>query len=191
MGVGDELLVPERAAIDGERMEAPRVEPVRAHDERAPVDPEQTLRALDLRPGEHEQPPAPRRPAAHPPLPRKRVPPRGRRALVDPLEHQQFGAVEVADHRHSGRDPLRGLVERGEVVQVQHVRLGGAGSLERPRPGGDVHLVGLVVHGGEDRVRRVGTVLVGRVLRRVPGGEVHRHDVQPLVEGASVPPPRP
>ena len=39
----------------------------------------------------------------------------------DLLEHQQLGAVQVADDRDVRRDARRRLVDRGEVVQVQRV----------------------------------------------------------------------
>ena len=52
------------------------------------------------------------------------------RALLDLLEHQQLGAVQVADARDVGKAPLRGLVDGREVVEVQNVGVAGAGELE-------------------------------------------------------------
>ena len=43
------------------------------------------------------------------------------RVGLDRLEHQQLGAVQVADDRDAGRDARRRLVERRQVVQVQDV----------------------------------------------------------------------
>ena len=51
-------------------------------------------------------------------------------AVEDLLEHEQLGAVQVADDRHVGRDAGGRLVQRREVVQVQDVGPGGAASLE-------------------------------------------------------------
>ena len=92
-----------------------------------------------------------------------------------------------ADDRHVGRDPRGRLVQRREVVQVQHVGVGRAGGVERARPGVDVALVGGVVDGREDAVRRVGPVLVGRVHRRVAGGSKStRAHVEARVEARGV-----
>ena len=84
--------------------------------------PEQLLGARHLRLGQHDHalaapPPSARIRSAH-----------ARRAAsarvgLDRLEHQQLGAVQVADDRHVGRDPRGGLVQRRQVVQVQHVGL--------------------------------------------------------------------
>ena len=102
--------------------------------------------------GEQQQALAAPRPAAHPALPRLGVAPAGRRAVGDALEHEQLGAVQVADDRDVGRHARGRLVDRGQVVQVQDVGVGGARLLQRARPGGDVGLVGVVVEGGEDAV---------------------------------------
>ena len=95
-------------------------------------------RAVDLVRREHEQPLAALRPAAHPPRPRVGVRPVGG-AVDDLLEHQQLGAVQVADDRDVGRDARGRLVQRREVVQVQDVALRRR-PLARARaaPGGDV-----------------------------------------------------
>ena len=94
--------------------------------------------------------------------------------------------MQVRDDRHVGRDAGRGLVHGREVVEVEHVVVGGARRLERRRPGGDVPLVLVVVHGGEHAVGSVGPVLVGRVHRCVAGGEVDRVDVEARVEALGV-----
>jgi hypothetical protein len=49
------------------------------------------------------------------------------RLRLDLLEHQQLRAVEMPDDGHAGRDALGRLVERREVMEVQDVRVGGAG----------------------------------------------------------------
>ena len=102
------------------------------------------------------------------------------------LEHQQLGAVEMADDRHAGRDARGGLVDRVEVVQVQDVGLGRTGALERRGPGVDVALVLLVAHAREHLVGGVRAVLVGGLHRRLAGVEVDGDGVQPRVEGVRV-----
>ena len=94
------------------------------------------------------------------------------RVVLDRLEHQQLGAVQVADDRDAGRDARGGLVERRQVVQVQDVGVRRAGGLQRARPGRDLVLGVGVVERGEDAVGRVRAVLVGRVQRRVGGERV-------------------
>ena len=100
-------------------------------------------------------------------------PARGRSAR-DLLEHQQLGAVQVADDRDVRRDARRRLVDRGEVVQVQRVGIGGAGGGQSTRPCRHLTLVGVVVERGEHPVRGAGTVLVGRVQRRGPRRRIER-----------------
>ena len=90
------------------------------------------------------------------------------------LEHQQLGAVQVADDRDVRRDARRRLVDRGEVVQVQRVGVGGAGGGQSARPCRHLTLVGVVVERGEHPVRSAGTVLVGRVHRRGPRRRIER-----------------
>ena len=116
----------------------------------------------------------------------------------DLLEHQQLGAVQVADDRDVRRDARRRLVDRGEVVQVQRVGIGGAGGDQHARPCRDLTLVGVVVERGEHAVRGAGAVLVGGVQRRGPGRRVervgrgerrvegHRMDVEAGVEARGV-----
>ena len=95
---------------------------------------------------------------------------------LDRLEHQQLGAVQVADDRHVRRDPRGRLVDRREVVEVQDVGLARARVRERPRPGADLALEGGVVEAGEDLVGRARAVLVGGVHRRIgaPAGPAPR-----------------
>ncbi len=68
--------------------------------------------------------------------------------------------MQVADDRHTWGDPHRGLVDRGQVVQVQHVGARGADRMQRLAPGGHLALVLVVVERGEDAVRCVRPVLV-------------------------------
>ena len=44
-------------------------------------------------------------------------------AAVDRAQHQQLGAVQVADHRHVGERARRRLVDGRHVVEVENVRL--------------------------------------------------------------------
>ena len=100
------------------------------------------------------------------------------RLALDRLEHQQLGAVQVADDRHPGGDPCGRLVERRQVVQVQHVGVARRRRLQRARPGLDLLLGVGVVEQREAAVRRARPVLVGRVHRRVAPGIVHRPHVE-------------
>ena len=182
----DELVAPERGAIDPGGREARGVEAVRDDLAACRVDAEQRGRALALALGEQQQPLAALGPAPHPPRPCPRMGPVRRRARGDLLEHQQLRAVEVADHRHPGRDAGRRLVQRREVVQVQHVGPGGAGLGQGTAPRGDVLLEGRRADHREAGVRRARAVLEGRVHRRVARGEVDRDDLRAGVEGTGV-----
>ena len=103
---------------------------------------------------------------AHPLRPGRAVRPAAG-VVLDRLEHQQLGAVQVADDRHVRRDALRRRVDRRQVVQVQDVDLVGARARERARPRVDVVLEHVVVERGEDAVGRARPVLVGRVQRHL------------------------
>lgn len=119
---------PAAARIGGEHL---GVEPV-GQDEALPGGHvEQVRDPVELGVGEHDDPGAPRRPAAHALPPRLGEVPAGGGPLGDLLEHEQLGAVEVAEDGHPGSDPRRRLVERGEVVEVQDVRLARARPRER------------------------------------------------------------
>ena len=183
-----------RRAIDRERLEQLGVEAVGDLHAALGVDAEQALGAMDLVVGEHDQAPAALGPAPHPRLPFLAVGP-FRVPQLDRLEHQQLGAVQVADDRDVGRDPRGRLVQGREVVEVQDVGLGRARVRERARPRVDLALVGGLVEAGEDRVRRALAVLVGRVEGRIEGQRVGRRergrkvdgvDVEPAVEDARV-----
>ncbi len=158
------------------------------------IEPQELLRSGDLRLGEHDHALAAGRPAAHPVGPRRRVRPAARIG-GDRLEHQQLGPVQVTDHRHARRHSMSRLVDRRQVVQVQHVRARRADRLQRAAPGDDLALVLGVIQRGEDAVLRARPVLVGRVHRgigghRVGGAESGRHvqraHVEPGVELARV-----
>ncbi len=186
-----EVLVPELEPVDVAGLEDLRVEAVRDDDAAPRVDAEDALGPVDVRGREDDQPLAAPRPALHPLPPGLEVGPAAGRLL----EHEELRAVEVADDRHVGRDPLRRGVERREVVEVEDVVIGRAGFLEDVRPGVDLVLVGGVAECGEDAVGRALAVLVGPVHRRVGGHRVGgagrcRHvdgdDVQALVELARV-----
>jgi hypothetical protein len=82
------------------------------------------------------------------------VDPVHRRPGRDRLEQQEFGPVEMPDHRHIGGDTCSSFVERSKVMQVEDVGCGGTSLAQDPRPGGDQMLVGGVVDGGEDPVGR-------------------------------------
>jgi hypothetical protein len=111
---------------------------------------------------------------------------RPRRALFDGLQHQQLGPVQVGHDRHVGRHASGRLVQRGEVMQVQDVVLGGTGVDERAGPRGGVRLEAGVIDPGEDGVVGAGPVLEGRVHRRVTRVEVDRPHVEAVVEPARV-----
>ena len=79
------------------------------------------------------------RPAAHPVGPLLRVVPALGRALVDLAQHQQLGAVQVADPRDVREGALGRLVHRRQVVQVdagrRRPRRPRAAASPRRRPG--------------------------------------------------------
>jgi hypothetical protein len=88
-------------------------------------------------------------------------------AGLDVLEHQQLGPVQVGDDRDARGDALGRLVERRQVVEVEHVGAGGVRRREVSRPGGDLVLVGAVVQRAHDPIRRARAVLVGRMKRGI------------------------
>ena len=101
----------------------------------------------------------------------------------------------MAHPRHVREGSLGGLVDRGQVVEVQHVGRARARRGELALPGRDEPLVGVVVHAGEHAVGRARPVLVGgleggigreRVGSRGGGRVVERADLQPAVEGLGV-----
>jgi hypothetical protein len=92
----------------------------------------------------------------------------------------------MPDDRDVGRHARGRLVDRGQVMQVQDVGVGGACLLQRARPGLDVGLVGVVVEAGEDAIGGVRAVLVGRVHGRIAAVEAHRVDVAARVEARGV-----
>ena len=148
---------------------------------------EQPVDALVLARGERDQALAASGPRAHAPRPRRGVVPARGRPGLDLLEHQQLGAVDVADDRHVGRDARRGLVDRRQVMEVQDVGLARARLVEPLRP--EVHqpLVGGVVDAREDRVGSVLAILVGRMQRGLDGERVvDRAHVEAGVEVARV-----
>jgi hypothetical protein len=74
-------------------------------------------------------------------------------------------------------------VERREVVEVEHVRLGRARARQRVGPHVDEALVHLVPDGREHRVGRLRPLLVRRLERDpAPGRVVDRHHVDPVEE---------
>ena len=82
--------------------------------------------------------------------------------------------MQVADDRDARRDARGRLLERGEVVQVEGIGIGGAGGGQRARPCRDLTLVGGVVERGEHAVRSAGAVLVGWVQGHDPGRRIER-----------------
>jgi hypothetical protein len=176
-----------RSAVDRARHEGRRVEAVRHLHAAFGLEPEQLLAARDLALRQHDQPLARGRPAAHPLRPRLAVRP-APRVGRDRLEHQQLGAVQVPDHRNLRRHARRRLVDRRQVVQVQHVCVRRARGLQRPAPGGDLALERLGAELGEDPVLRVRPVLVGRMHRRVGRHRIGRRQRRGHVERAHVEP---
>ena len=184
--VVDQGMAPDGGPVDRARREALGIEAVGRDHAPARIDAQDAFGALELAVGEQQHALAAEGPAAHPALPRLGMGPARRRPVGDALEHEQLGAVQVADDRDVGRHARGRLVDRGQVVEVQDVGVGGARLLQRARPGGDMGLVGVVVEGGEDAVGGVGAVLVGRVHGRVAAVEAHRVDVAALVEALGV-----
>jgi hypothetical protein len=88
--------------------------------------------------------------------------------------------------RHIRERANRGLVHGREVVQVQHVGVGGTGLRQRPLPRGHQVLERLVVHVREDAVGRIGAVLERRVHRRVGAQRIRRVDGVGVVEAVDV-----
>ena len=185
-----DVLGPVGAAVDLARLEAPGIEAVGNLDALLVRHAEQALGAGVLAAGEHQQALATRRPAAQALHPGRRVRPALRLGL-DGLEHQQLGAVEVADDGHVGRDAGRGLVEGGEVMEMQHVGVTRPGGLQRARPRGHEVVGDVVAERGEDAVGRAGSILEGGVEGRVGeqrvggvegGGEVDGMQVEAAVE---------
>ena len=82
----DERLSKERCAIDVAADEDSRVEPVGEHDQPIWVNAEQPLGTRALRSGQHDEPVARVRPAAHPRGPRGGVCPARRRTVSDCLD---------------------------------------------------------------------------------------------------------
>ena len=188
------MAAPVRGVVEVARRERGRVVAVGHEHAAVGIEAQQLLRARDLRLRQHDDALAAGRPGAHPLRPRRRVRPA---AAVggDRLQHQQLGPVKVPDHRHARRHTDRGLVDRRQVVQVQHVRASRADRLQRPAPGDDLALVLVVIQRGEDAVRRSRPVLIRRMHRRIDRhrvgrrkrrGHVDRPHVQPRVELARV-----
>jgi hypothetical protein len=106
--------------------------------------------------------------------------------------------VELADDRDVRRNARRGFVERREMVQVQHIRLPRATTLELARPRHDLELVFDIVEHREDPIRCAGPIFEGRMQWSAPGQgretlglaarerriEINRPDI--TVEGARV-----
>ena len=183
----DQVAAPVREAVDRAAVEDGRVEAVGDLDAAVVGNAEQAIHALVLARRERDQPLAASGPLAHPPRPRLRVVPAGRRAGLDLLEHQELGAVDVAHHRHVGGHARRGLVDRRQVVQVQDVGLARPRLLQPLRPELHQPLVGGIVDAREDGVGGVLAVLVGRMHRRLDVERVvDRAHVEPGVEVARV-----
>ena len=113
----------------------------------------------------------------------------------DLLEHQQLGAVQVRDDRRAGEVARCGVVQRGEVVQMQHRGRMRRNPLQHPLPATCLVLGERGRERGEDPVRCVRPILVRRmhghrlghrVLPSSPrvdrGPEVGRHDGQATEE---------
>ena len=159
---------PEGAPVDRARLEQLDVQTVRQPDQALARHPQHRSGALHTRRRDHEARAAVR-PGAQPRRPALGVPPAGRRAVGDPLEHQQLGAMQLSDHRHLRRCARGGLVERSEMVQVQHIDTIGAGAGELAAPGAHLTLVVEVVDACEDLVGRAAPLLEGGMQRRGAG----------------------
>ena len=108
-------------AVDRPALEEVELDPARQLDDRPARDCEQ---AGDVsgRAGRDDQPRAGAGPATHPLLPGLREPPAGRSARLEDAQHRQLGAVQLPDHRQRRERATRGLVCRGEMVEVQQFR---------------------------------------------------------------------
>ena len=128
--VGEPRLARPRPAVEPGGVEA-----VGRPDDALGIHPEQVRHPPHRVGREHEQPLAAAGPAAHPLGPLGGVVPARRRPLVDLAQHQQLGAVQVADPRHVGEGALGGLVDRRQVMEVQDVgvRRARLGELRAPR----------------------------------------------------------
>ena len=77
----------------------------------------------------------------------------------DRVEHLQLRAVQVRHHRHAGQDRRRGVVDRGEVVQVQQPRARHADRIPRsasPTPPPSAHPAPATPTGTRGRARLPG-----------------------------------
>ena len=120
---------------------------------------------LGARAGRDDQPLAGARPPAHPLLPALREPPAGRRACLDRAQQRKLGAVQLPNDRHRREGAQRGLVRRGQMVEMKQLGARRAGTLERVRPDLDQPLVRVVVDRGEHAIGRARPVLVGGLER--------------------------
>ena len=123
-----------------------------------------------LHPGRRDdQPRAFVSPSAYPLRPLCRVRPLWWVGVGDPFEHQQLGSMELTDDRDVRSHPSGGLVERGEMVQMQHIRIPGSGVLERPRPCSNLQLVLVIIERREHAIGRADPILERRMQGRAPG----------------------
>ena len=156
----DQVLPPQRAAVDLARLER-RVEAVGDDGEAVVVEVEELRGAAGSLRRVRDEPVAPPSPAADALSPLLGVAPALGRSLGDPLEHQELGAVDVADHRDVGELAGGRLVHRRQVVEVEDVGVGGSRLVELARPSLDLELEALVVEAGEDGVLGSRPVLEG------------------------------
>jgi hypothetical protein len=108
-----------------------------------------------------------------------------RRPGSNRLEQQEFGPVEMPDHRHIGGDTCSSFVERSEVMQVEDVGCGGTCPLTRAQ---EATRCCRVVDGGEDPVGCARAVLVGRVQWGVSAQRVGGRERSGVVDGRDVKP---
>ena len=161
----DQVASPVGAAIDVEWLER-RVEAVGDEDEAGRIEIEQIGRANPALGAVDDDPLAPGSPPEDALRPLVGLLPMGGGSATDPLQHQQLGAVDVADHRDVRETAKRRLVDRRQVMQVEEVVRARSGVGQLAAPGLDVDLEGLIVEGREDGVGSIRPVLVGAVHRR-------------------------
>ena len=123
MGMVHESVSPEGLPVDLASLEPPGIEPVGQVNAALRGDAQQSTRTSDQAGRGYDEELAGCRPRAHPVGPGGGMRPAGGRALVYRLQHQQFGAVQVANDWHMGSNARRSRIQGGQVVEMEDIRL--------------------------------------------------------------------